>query len=157
MKKFRGGGLRVLVATDLAARGLDIDDLDLVINYGMARSGDDYVHRIGRTGRAGRTGLAISLISPQEWNRMESIERYLKLAFERISIKGLQAKFKGPARKTGAAKIHGKAAPQDKKVKKKDARAKQRLRQRKNIGKRRKPTAAEPVVGTGLAPLRRKQ
>ena len=57
--RFRQGGSKVLVATDVAARGLDIDDLDLVINFDMPRSGDEYVHRIGRTGRAGASGLAI--------------------------------------------------------------------------------------------------
>lgn len=68
MQNVREGRRNILVATDVAARGLDVDGLDLVINYDLARKGDEYIHRIGRTGRAGRSGLAISLIAPNEWN-----------------------------------------------------------------------------------------
>ena len=60
--RLKAGGVKILVATDVAARGLDVDGLDMVINFDMPRSGDEYVHRIGRTGRAGNDGLAISLI-----------------------------------------------------------------------------------------------
>src|SRR5690606_38882819 len=78
IERRRQGAVKVLVATDVAARGLDVDGLDLVINFDMPRSGDEYVHRIGRTGRAGAEGLAISLICHTDWNLMSSIERYLK-------------------------------------------------------------------------------
>jgi len=73
--RLKAGGVKILVATDVAARGLDVDGLDLVINFDMPRSGDEYVHRIGRTGRAGNDGLAISLICHGDWNLMSSIER----------------------------------------------------------------------------------
>eukprot|EP01030_Chromulinospumella_sphaerica_P020448 gene20449-20361_t len=72
--RLKQGGVKILVATDVAARGLDVDGLDLVINFDMPRSGDEYVHRIGRTGRAGNDGLAISLICHGDWNLMSSIE-----------------------------------------------------------------------------------
>ena len=101
MHLFRDGKVKVLVATDLAARGLDVPEIDLVINFAMARSGDDYVHRIGRTGRAGENGRAVSLIGPQEWNLMESIQRYLKLDFTTRIIEEHPARFSGPAKTIG--------------------------------------------------------
>ena len=72
---FRAGGARVLVATDLAARGLDIEQLGCVINYDLPRSPNDYVHRVGRTGRAGVAGLALSLVAPEEAAHMKLIEK----------------------------------------------------------------------------------
>ncbi len=161
MHWFRIGVVRVLVATDLAARGLDVKGVDLVLNYGMARSGDDHVHRIGRTGRAGETGLAISLIAPQEWNLMCSIERYLGVKFEHRNIKGMESRFQGPAKK--AKKADKKPAKTKAKV---IPKAEQRHSFKKNIGKRRKPSvekvaasatvAVVPEVAAGMAPLKRK-
>jgi ATP-dependent RNA helicase RhlE len=72
---FRAGGTRVLVATDLASRGLDIEQLACVINYELPRSPKDYLHRVGRTGRAGVEGLAISLVAPEEVQHMNLIEK----------------------------------------------------------------------------------
>ncbi|MDG2174790.1 MAG: DEAD/DEAH box helicase [Gammaproteobacteria bacterium] len=144
MHLFRDGKVKVLVATDLAARGLDIPTMDLVINFAMARSGDDYVHRIGRTGRAGESGKAISLIGPQEWNLMESIQRYLKLSFTTRVIEELPARFSGPAKKKKSDKKSQSRKKGDNKEKPK---AKERHRNRKNIGKRRTPTVSkEPSV-----------
>jgi len=74
---FKQGQLRVLIATDVAARGLDIDDLPVVINYDMPHQAEDYVHRIGRTGRAGKTGLAISLVTPDDVPMLQAIEQEL--------------------------------------------------------------------------------
>ncbi|MDT8398303.1 MAG: DEAD/DEAH box helicase [Pseudomonadales bacterium] len=138
MNLFRSGAVKVLVATDLAARGLDVKGVDLVINFAMARSGDEYVHRIGRTGRAGEQGLAISLIAPQEWNLMSGIERYLGLSFERRVIKELPARFQGPKKKKIARKDRDKknSAPAERGQQPK---FKERHRYKKNIGKRRKP------------------
>jgi ATP-dependent RNA helicase RhlE len=75
LAKFKSGKTRVLVATDLAARGIDIQYLPLVINYELPRSPKDYVHRIGRTGRAGAEGEAISLISPEELHHFKVIQK----------------------------------------------------------------------------------
>jgi len=74
---FRAGGTRVLVATDLAARGLDLEQLACVINYELPRSPNDYLHRVGRTGRAGAPGLALSLVAPEELQHMNLIEKRL--------------------------------------------------------------------------------
>ena len=68
----------MLVATDVAARGLDIDDLPLVVNYELPHTPEDYVHRIGRTGRAGASGEAISFVAPEEEKYLVEIERMLK-------------------------------------------------------------------------------
>ena len=78
MTKFKEGKLQVLVATDVAARGLDIDDLPLVVNYELPHTPEDYVHRIGRTGRAGASGEAISFVAPEEEKYLVEIERMLK-------------------------------------------------------------------------------
>lgn len=75
LEMFKQGQLRVLIATDVAARGLDIDDLPVVINYDMPHQAEDYVHRIGRTGRAGKTGLAISLVTPDDVPMLQAIEQ----------------------------------------------------------------------------------
>jgi ATP-dependent RNA helicase RhlE len=78
LSAFKDGKLQVLVATDVAARGLDIDDLPLVINYELPHTPEDYVHRIGRTGRAGASGEAISLVAHEEEKYLAEIEKLLK-------------------------------------------------------------------------------
>ena len=85
---FKGGKLRVLVATDVAARGLDIDDLPYVINYELPHTAEDYVHRIGRTGRAGRVGNALSLVSPEEKHWLVEIQRLIKFEIPQESVPG---------------------------------------------------------------------
>ncbi|CAG0998918.1 partial ATP-dependent RNA helicase DDX31/DBP7, partial [Rhodocyclaceae bacterium] len=78
LEAFKSGKARVLVATDVAARGLDIDDLPHVINYELPHVAEDYVHRIGRTGRAGKSGNATSLVAPEEKMRLADIEKLTK-------------------------------------------------------------------------------
>ena len=75
MNKFKTGRLDILVATDVAARGLDIKNVTHVINYSIPQSPDNYVHRIGRTGRAGQSGIAITLITPREYKFLRVIEK----------------------------------------------------------------------------------
>jgi ATP-dependent RNA helicase RhlE len=87
---FRDGSLRVLLATDLAARGLDIEDLPVVINFELPRSPNDYLHRIGRTGRAGKTGLAISLICQAEEQHFRVIEKRIKRRLARELVAGFE-------------------------------------------------------------------
>ena len=87
---FKTGRARVLVATDVAARGLDIDDLPQVINYELPHVAEDYVHRIGRTGRAGKPGQATSLVSPAEKPHLVEIEKLIKRPIEQVSAPGFE-------------------------------------------------------------------
>jgi len=83
LDEFKSGKVGVLVATDVAARGLDIEQLPYVVNFELPNSPEDYVHRSGRTGRAGATGLAISLVCGEETERLADIERMIKVKIER--------------------------------------------------------------------------
>ena len=87
---FKSGGIRVLVATDIAARGLDIEELPHVVNYELPNVPEDYVHRIGRTGRAAATGEALSLVCVDEHKLLHDIERLLKKEIPRIAIAGYE-------------------------------------------------------------------
>jgi ATP-dependent RNA helicase DeaD len=83
MTKFRKSGLEFLVATDVAARGIDVDDVQVVFNYDLPYDPEDYVHRIGRTGRAGRSGRAISFVAGRELFQIQNIERFTKMKIQR--------------------------------------------------------------------------
>ena len=91
LRDFKRGDTRVLIATDVAARGIDVEELPCVINYDLPRSPNDYVHRIGRTSRAGSTGVAISLISHEEYHHFKVIEKQNGLKLYREQIKGFEA------------------------------------------------------------------
>lgn len=86
LRGFREGHTRVLVATDIAARGIDVDSVSHVINYDMPTAPEDYVHRIGRTGRAGKKGLAITLVTPVDELSMRAIERLTGQQIERVVL-----------------------------------------------------------------------
>ena len=86
MKKFRDGILSILVATDVAARGLDVDDLTHVINFGLPDDTAVYTHRSGRTGRAGKTGISVAIIHTREQGRLRQIERIIGKKFERCTV-----------------------------------------------------------------------
>ncbi len=88
LEEFKAGKVGVLVATDVAARGLDIEQLPYVVNFELPNSAEDYVHRSGRTGRAGSTGLAISLVCGEETERLVEIERMIKVKIEREIVAG---------------------------------------------------------------------
>jgi len=87
---FKAGRVHVLVATDLAARGLDIVQLPLVINFDLPLVAEDYIHRIGRTGRAGRSGRAVSLVSPADSQLLRDIQRLLPAPLERVAVQGFE-------------------------------------------------------------------
>ena len=114
---FKEGKVRVLVATDIAARGLDIKGLDVVINYDIPHITQDYIHRIGRTGRAGRKGLAIILSSPEESVALRDVEKMLGSTIPREIIDGYTppkveqrkgARTKNPDKKEKVAGAYGK-------------------------------------------------
>ncbi len=90
LKRFREGAVEILVATDVAARGLDIEEIDIVFNYDLPTDPEDYVHRIGRTGRAGRSGRAVSFVYGREIYRMQSIERYTRSVVKRERIPSVE-------------------------------------------------------------------
>ena len=151
MTQFRDGKIDILCASDVAARGLDVPDIDLVVNYDLPRSGDDYLHRSGRTGRAGATGLAVSLVSAAEWNLMISIQRYLKLEFERRELPGLKARYDGPKRVKGSGKAAGR-----KKKRVKSARPGKKSRHGQRKSRQKRDSAGAPSRD-GFAPLMRRR
>lgn len=86
MEKFRGGSVDLLIATDVAARGIDVEEIDLVINFDVPQDIEYYVHRIGRTARAGRTGCAITFVGPQEIYKLRAIQRTARINITRIPV-----------------------------------------------------------------------
>ena len=90
MGKFRKGTIDILVATDVAARGIDVDDIDMVINYDMPQDEEYYVHRIGRTARAGREGLAISFVAGRDIYKLKDIQKYTKTKIQRKDLPTLK-------------------------------------------------------------------
>ena len=101
VESLRRRKLKILVATDVAARGLDIQGISHVVNFDMPMQAEDYVHRIGRTGRGGATGTAISLIGPQDWMQLSRIEKLLGSKLKVTDIPGLEAKQPRPKSGTG--------------------------------------------------------
>ena len=96
MRKFKSGDIRVLVATDIAARGIDIELLRIVVNYALPETVTDYTHRIGRTGRAGNPGIALTLLSVKDYKMMIEIEKDLIINIPRREIEGFEATEKKP-------------------------------------------------------------
>jgi ATP-dependent RNA helicase RhlE len=94
---FKAGRVNVLVATDIAARGLDIAQLPLVINYDLPLVAEDYIHRVGRTGRAGHTGRAVSLVSASDSRLLRDIQRLLPAPLEHVAVQGFDATHAGPS------------------------------------------------------------
>lgn len=90
LAEFKQGSIKILVATDIAARGIDIDQLPQVVNFDLPQVPEDYVHRIGRTGRAGKTGHAISLVSADEIKQLKDIERLTQKVLERKLVDGFE-------------------------------------------------------------------
>lgn len=146
LTQFREGKINILIATDVAARGIDVPDITHVINYDMPRSADIYVHRIGRTARGGKKGTAISLVEAHDIDILAKIERYTEQKLKRRVIKALrpahkeakvsQRKLKKPVNKKGQARAEQlKQQQKAKRLKKKEDMGKQRLRDKKSKGK----------------------
>jgi ATP-dependent RNA helicase RhlE len=111
LEYFKTGKVTALVATDIAARGLDIEELPHVVNYDLPQVAEDYIHRIGRTGRAGSTGAALSLVCPEEAHLLEAIEKLLKQQIPRVSDTGYEPvslKVVDAPKKIASAKNSGK-------------------------------------------------
>lgn len=155
MSRMQQGHISVLVATDVASRGLDVKNIDLVINYDLPRSADDYVHRIGRTGRAGEQGIAVSLINHFEWNLKSTIERYLQTELEVRKIKALIGKYKGPKKLKSNGKPVGKKKKDPSKGSAKKPAAKKSNKPKAASSKPRGPST--PRFGDGSAPFKPKK
>ena len=111
-RSFKSGALRVLVATDLAARGIDIHQLPHVINLDLPNQAEDYVHRIGRTGRAGHNGHAISLVAAEECELLRAIERLIGNPLPREEVPGFEPKvLKAPPLDLSGGRGKGRRPP----------------------------------------------
>lgn len=108
LKQFKAKKIRILFATDIAARGLDIDDITCVINFDLPRSPSDYIHRIGRTGRAGKSGLAISFIGFAERDHFALIEKRSSVKLPREQIEGFELAGTPPPKVKGPDPVKGK-------------------------------------------------
>ena len=86
MLAFKSGKINILVATDIVARGIDIDDIDMVINYDVPHDPEDYIHRIGRTGRAKASGKAVTFVSEREQGKFGRIEQFLEREIQRLEL-----------------------------------------------------------------------
>ncbi|KML66244.1 ATP-dependent RNA helicase SrmB [Pectobacterium peruviense] len=142
IKRMSDGRVNVLVATDIAARGIDIDDVSHVFNFDLPRTADTYLHRIGRTGRAGRKGCAISFVEAHDHLLLGKISRYLNEPLKARVIEELRPETKAPSAKTtGKPSKKVLAKRKEKKEKEKEkVKVKVRDRDSKNVGKRRQPT-----------------
>ena len=105
LKQFKDGSVQVLVATDIAARGIDIDSLPFVVNFDLPNVPEDYVHRIGRTGRAGATGLAVSLVSADEIELLQDIELLINKELDRHLIDGFEPSHDLPPSNFGMKRV----------------------------------------------------
>ncbi|MDX5628512.1 MULTISPECIES: ATP-dependent RNA helicase SrmB [unclassified Brenneria] len=143
IKRLSDGRVNVLVATDVAARGIDINDVSHVFNFDLPRTADTYLHRIGRTGRAGRKGCAISLVEAHDHLLLGKISRYLNEPLKPRVVDELRPATKAPSAKTtGKPSKKALAKRKEKKEKEKEkekVKVKVRHRDSKNIGKRRQP------------------
>lgn len=108
LESFKERKIHILFATDIASRGLDIDDVSCVINYDLPRASEDYIHRIGRTGRAGKEGLAISFIDHIDKAHFTLIEKRCGIKLEKEQVKGFELQGVAPAKEKGSAPIKGK-------------------------------------------------
>lgn len=108
LQGLRRGEIKVLVATDVAARGIDVPNISHVVNYGLPKHGEDYIHRIGRTGRAGRSGVAINLVQHGDRFKWQRIERLLPVRVEVLEIEGLEPQ-RAPKPRVGAGRDGGGA------------------------------------------------
>ena len=162
MDGFSRGHHKLLFTTDIASRGLDLVNVSLVINFDMPKAAEEFIHRIGRTGRAGSKGQAISLISAKDWASYQAVKSLLQLEMPFSEIDGLVGKFKGvlgkPRRSAKAA--HPLLAPQDPKSAKGSGKNKAPLRKARPANDKDRPHKQQPLSDLdrdGFAPLRKRK
>ncbi|MCV6611013.1 MAG: DEAD/DEAH box helicase [Amphritea sp.] len=149
MDSFSRGQQQVLITTDVASRGLDLLQVSLVVNFDMPKQAEEYVHRIGRTGRAGAKGRAVSLVGPKDWPAFKRVEQFLRKSISFDVLEGLEPTFKGIKDKPAGNK---RPAP-GKQAKGGSAKAKKAPQDRRN---RRQPNR-QIVSDDGMAPLKKKK
>jgi superfamily II DNA/RNA helicase len=108
LNQFKAKKIRILFATDIAARGLDIDDITCVVNFDLPRSPADYIHRIGRTARAGKSGIAVSFISYEDMDHFKLIEKRSNIKLDREQIEGFELQGTPPTKVRGPEPVKGK-------------------------------------------------
>ncbi|MFA6143802.1 MAG: DEAD/DEAH box helicase [Sulfurimonas sp.] len=108
LKEFKAKKIRILFATDIAARGLDIEGISCVVNFDLPRSPADYIHRIGRTGRAGKSGFAVSFIGYEEQDHFKLIEKRSNIKLVREQIEGFELRGNAPIKEKGPEPVKGK-------------------------------------------------
>jgi len=111
LKSFKKGDLQALIATDVAARGIDLQDLTHVVNFELPQVPEDYVHRIGRTGRAGKSGTAITLVAPEDRSQLQKIEKILKYSIPSKPVKGFKPVYDQSERKITSGSRKGSGTP----------------------------------------------
>ncbi|MDQ1298279.1 MAG: ATP-dependent helicase RhlE [Campylobacterota bacterium] len=121
---FKAKKIRILFATDIAARGLDVDDITCVINFDLPRSPADYIHRIGRTGRAGKSGLAVSFIDHEDFDHFKLIEKRSHIKLVREQIEGFELNGNTPVKVKGPEPVKGKGKSKKDKLREQAAQAK---------------------------------
>ncbi|NVN89104.1 MAG: DEAD/DEAH box helicase [Desulfuromonadales bacterium] len=152
IERMRRGAIRLLVATDVAARGLDVSGISHVINFDLPRFAEDYVHRIGRTGRAGATGIAISFVSSSELNYLERIERFIGKKLPEQNIEGL-APLSVLRRVSGGGATGKRKAPTGGSYGKPGSKSKSSAGQAKSWGATPKAGAGRPSRGPAHQPV----
>ncbi|WP_299200817.1 DEAD/DEAH box helicase [uncultured Amphritea sp.] len=149
MDSFSRGQQQVLITTDVASRGLDLLQVSLVVNFDMPKQAEEYVHRIGRTGRAGAKGVAISLVGPKDWDAFKRVESFLQQSVNFGELDGLKAKFKGvkdaPVAKVPKSEVSAAVARPKRVIK--------APQDRKN----RRTANLQIVSDDGMAPLKKKK
>ena len=124
LQAFKDGKIKILFATDIAARGLDIEQIEVVVNYDLPRSPTDYIHRIGRTARAGKSGLAISFIDHETEPHFKIIEKRADIQLPRESVEGFELLGEAPQKIKGPAPVKGKKKSKKDKLREKLAQEK---------------------------------
>ncbi len=159
MDGFSRGHYKLLFTTDIASRGLDLVNVSLVINFDMPKAPEEFIHRIGRTGRAGSKGQAISLVSAKDWASYQAVKSLLQLDIAFSEIDGLVGKFKGVLAKTrrSAKSVHPLLAAKDAKVNGKNKAPVRKARPANDKDRPHKQQPLSELDRDGFAPLRKRK
>ncbi len=121
LEAFKNKKIKILFSTDIASRGLHIDDIDCVINFDLPRGVDEYIHRIGRTARAGKSGVAISFVDNETYPHFKLIEKRCNIRIEKETIEGFELEVVAPIKQKGNAPIKGKRKSKKDKLRESEA------------------------------------